>query len=162
MTFSRRAATEMTRRVERIARHVMGDRAGVMTDALTWAGTFHGIGAQLLRDYAEQIELEPSFTIHDREDSADLINLVRHEIGLSKTKSRFPMKGTCLAIYSRCVNAELAIEEVLKTSFPWCAAWAADPEPTSRTMRGDFRLCAISTPKLLASLSEWWPKPRAW
>ena len=36
------------------------------------------------------------------------------------------MKGTCLAIYSRCVNAELAIEEVLKTSFPWCAGWAAE------------------------------------
>ena len=63
MTFSRRAATEMTRRVERIARQVMGDRAGVMTDALTWAGTFHGIGARLLRDYADQIGLEPSF--HD-------------------------------------------------------------------------------------------------
>ena len=126
MTFSRRAATEMTRRVERIARQVMGDRAGVMTDALTWAGTFHGIGARLLRDYSGQIGLDPSFTIHDREDSADLMNLVRHELGFSKTKSRFPMKGTCLAIYSRCVNAELAIEEVLNTSFPWCAAWAAE------------------------------------
>src|SRR6202171_4491774 len=43
MTFSRRAAAEMTRRVERIARLVMGDNAGVMTDALAWAGTFHGI-----------------------------------------------------------------------------------------------------------------------
>jgi DNA helicase-2/ATP-dependent DNA helicase PcrA len=37
------------------------------------------------------------------------------------------MKGTCLSIYSRCVNAQLAIEEVLNTSFPWCAAWAAEP-----------------------------------
>ncbi|MES2030703.1 MAG: UvrD-helicase domain-containing protein, partial [Pseudomonadota bacterium] len=54
MTFSRRAASEMSRRVERIARKVMGDNAGVMTDALAWAGTFHGIGARLLRDYAEQ------------------------------------------------------------------------------------------------------------
>ena len=36
------------------------------------------------------------------------------------------------------------------------------PRTDSRTMRGDFRLCAILTPKLLASLSEWWPKPRAW
>ena len=33
----------------------MGDNAGVMTDALTWAGTYHGIGARLLREYAEQI-----------------------------------------------------------------------------------------------------------
>src|SRR6202163_3542432 len=68
MTFSRRAASEMTKRVERIARKVMGDKAGVMTDALAWAGTFHGIGARLLREYAEQIGLDPAFTIHDRED----------------------------------------------------------------------------------------------
>jgi DNA helicase-2/ATP-dependent DNA helicase PcrA len=126
MTFSRRAAAEMTRRVERIARKVMGDNAGVMTDALSWAGTFHGIGARLLRDHADQIGLDPAFTIHDREDSADLINLVRHELGFSKTESRFPTKGTCLAIYSRCVNAETAIEQVLGASFPWCAGWAAE------------------------------------
>src|SRR4030081_794680 len=52
MTFSRRAASEMTKRVERIARKVMGDSAGVMTEALAWSGTFHGIGARLLRRYS--------------------------------------------------------------------------------------------------------------
>src|SRR3981189_2575395 len=126
MTFSRRAASEMKARVERIARKVLGDNAGVMTDALAWAGTFHGIGARLLRDYAEQIGLDPAFTIHDREDSADLMNLVRHEKGFSKTESRFPTKGTCLSIYSRCVNAEMPIEQVIGTSYPWCAGWAAE------------------------------------
>ncbi|RYX94610.1 MAG: ATP-dependent helicase [Bradyrhizobiaceae bacterium] len=126
MTFSRRAASEMSRRVERIARKVIGNNAGVMTDALTWAGTFHGIGARLLRDYAEQIGLDPAFTIHDREDSADLMNLIRHELGFSKTESRFPTKGTCVSIYSRCVNAELPLEQVLAAHFPWCAGWAAE------------------------------------
>ena len=126
MTFSRRAASEMTKRVERIARKVMGDNAGVMTDALTWAGTYHGIGARLLREYAEQIGLDPAFTIHDREDSADLMNLVRHEKGFSKTESRFPTKGTCLSIYSRCVNAEMPIEQVIGTSYPWCSGWAVE------------------------------------
>jgi DNA helicase II / ATP-dependent DNA helicase PcrA len=126
MTFSRRAAAEMTRRVERIARRVMGDRGGRMTEALAWAGTFHSIGARLLREYAERIGLDPAFTIHDREDSADLMNLVRHELGFSKTENRFPAKGTCLAIYSRCVNSESAIEEVLTLAFPWCAAWAGE------------------------------------
>ena len=126
MTFSRRAAAEMTRRVERIARQVMGSSAGAIVDALTWAGTFHGIGARLLREYADQIGIDPAFTIHDREDSADLVNLVRHELGYSRTESRFPTKGTCLAIYSRCINAELAIEEVLSTCFPWCSAWVAE------------------------------------
>jgi DNA helicase-2/ATP-dependent DNA helicase PcrA len=126
MTFSRRAATEMARRVERIAREVMGQNAGVMTDALTWAGTFHGIGARLLREHAEQIGLDPGFTIHDREDSADLMNLVRHELGFSKTETRFPAKGTCLAIYSRSINAAQPIETVLGTAFPWCSAWGTE------------------------------------
>jgi DNA helicase II / ATP-dependent DNA helicase PcrA len=123
MTFSRRAAGEMTRRVERITRRVIGQRADIMTDALAWAGTFHGIGARLLRDYGDQIGLDPNFTIHDREDSADLMNLVRHNLGFSKTESRFPTKGTCLAIYSRAVNSEAPLDEVLRTAFPWCAAW---------------------------------------
>ncbi len=126
MTFSRRAASEMTKRVERIVRKVMGDNAGIMIDALHWAGTFHGIGARLLRDYSDQIGLNPAFTIHDREDSADLMNLTRHQLGFSKTESRFPTKGTCLAIYSRCVNAETPIEQVLGASFPWCSGWAAE------------------------------------
>ncbi|MCA6120366.1 ATP-dependent helicase [Bradyrhizobium sp. WSM 1704] len=126
MTFSRRAAGEMAARVERIARRVLGERAGVMTDALSWAGTFHGIGARLLREFSEYIALDPAFSIHDREDSADLMNLVRHDLGLSRTESRFPTKGTCLAIYSRCVNAELPIEAVLGQYFPWCAGWASE------------------------------------
>ena len=58
-----------------------------MTDALTWAGTFHGIGARLLRESADRIGLASSFTIHDREDSADLMNYVRHQCGCSKTST---------------------------------------------------------------------------
>ena len=123
LTFSRRAAVEMTRRVERIAANVLPDRARLVVDALTWSGTFHAIGARLLREYAGQIGLEAAFTIHDREDSADLINLVRHDLGFSKTDERFPAKGTCLAIYSRAVNAEAPLDEVLGASFPWCAGW---------------------------------------
>ena len=126
MTFSRRAAAEMTKRGDRISRKAMGDKTGVMTDALTWAGTFHGIGARLLREYSDQIGLDQAFTIHDREDSADLMNLVRHELGFSKTANRFPTKGTCVSIYSRCVNAEVPIERVLGTSFSWCSGWAAE------------------------------------
>ena len=96
MAFSRRAASEMTRRAGRICSQVLGSNADAVTDALTWAGTFHAIGARLLREYAEQIGIDPAFTIHDREDSADLMNLVRHELGLSKAETRFPTKATCL------------------------------------------------------------------
>ncbi|XUY30151.1 ATP-dependent helicase (plasmid) [Agrobacterium sp. rho-8.1] len=123
MTFSRRAASEMARRVERICRNVLGANSAVLTDALAWSGTFHGIGARLLRMYAEQIGLNLDFTIHDREDSADLMNLVRHELGFSKTESRFPTKGTCLAIYSRAVNSETLLNAILRQHYPWVATW---------------------------------------
>ncbi|ENO90756.1 UvrD/REP helicase, partial [Thauera phenylacetica B4P] len=123
LTFSRRAADEMGRRVRRILAQAAADRPGLACAELQWAGTFHAIGARLLRDYAGRIGLDPGFSIHDREDSADLMNLVRHELGLSATKQRFPQKGTCLAIYSAVVNTRAALAEVLQASFPWCAEW---------------------------------------
>jgi DNA helicase-2/ATP-dependent DNA helicase PcrA len=126
LTFSRRAAVEMQRRVERITAKVMGPKAGVMTDALAWSGTFHAIGARLLREYASDIGIDVAFTIHDREDSADLINLMRHDLGFSKMEKRFPMKDTCLSIYSRAVNAETSLADVLGASYPWCAEWEAE------------------------------------
>jgi DNA helicase-2/ATP-dependent DNA helicase PcrA len=92
LTFSRRAAAEMSRRIERIAAQVLPEHGRLMVDALTWSGTFHAIGARLLREYSDQIGLDRAFTIHDRGDSADLINLMRHDLGLSKTKGAFQIK----------------------------------------------------------------------
>jgi len=123
LTFSRRAAFEMTRRVERLAAQVLGPNSGLTKAALTWSGTFHSVGARLLREYAEHIGLSPSFTINDREDSADLMNLVRHDLGLSSQAKRFPTKNTCFAIYSRAVNTEVPLQTVLAGTFPWCAGW---------------------------------------
>ncbi|QQC63947.1 ATP-dependent helicase [Paraburkholderia ginsengisoli] len=125
LTFSRRAAQEMTRRVTRIAGAALGTRAA-LAQGLTWSGTFHSVGAQLLREYADLIGLAPAFTINDREDSADLMNLVRHELGLSAKERRFPAKGTCFAIYSRVVNTGASLGHVLENAFPWCREWEAD------------------------------------
>jgi DNA helicase II / ATP-dependent DNA helicase PcrA len=125
LTFSRRAANEMTRRVTRIAVNALGNRSG-MAQGLTWSGTFHSVGARLLRDYADLVGLSPSFTINDREDSADLMNLVRHELGLSAKEKRFPAKSTCFAIYSRVVNTGMSLATVLDQAFPWCREWEDD------------------------------------
>jgi ATP-dependent DNA helicase UvrD/PcrA len=119
LTFSRRAAFDMTGRVKRIAAAALGTS---QTD-LPWAGTFHAIGARILREYALRIGLKPTFTILDRSDAADLIDVVRHDLKLSKTESRFPTKGTCLAIYSLVINSGAPIKVALKESFPWCVEW---------------------------------------
>jgi DNA helicase-2/ATP-dependent DNA helicase PcrA len=126
LTFSRRAAVEMGRRARRIVANARGDATTGATTSLPWSGTFHAIGARILRSHAASIGLDPAFTIHDREDSADLLNLVRHELGLSEKDKRFPLKATCLAIYSRATNAAEPLDTVLRENFPWCAAWEAD------------------------------------
>ncbi len=123
LTFSRRAAAEMARRVEGIVAQLGEQWSRVAHSALPWAGTFHGIGARLLREYAERCGMDPAFTILDREDAADLMNLVRAELRLNESGERFPLKGTCLAIYSTAVNKQASLDRVLAQDYPWCASW---------------------------------------
>ncbi len=123
LTFSRRAAVEMTDRVKRIvaAAHRTGSTAHARN--VSWSGTFHAIGARLLRIYARQIGLSPDFSIHDRGDSEDLLSLVRHDLGLSEKSLRFPLKGTCLSIYSLVLNSRAPLDDVLARHFPWCCGF---------------------------------------
>jgi DNA helicase-2/ATP-dependent DNA helicase PcrA len=122
LTFTRRAAEEMTRRVERICNQSQADVAG----GIAWSGTFHAVANRLLRLYAEPIGLDPNFTVLDRSDAADLINLVRDDLGFSEKDRRFPKKATCLAIYSHAVNARAELERLLVQVFPWCSEWLAE------------------------------------
>ena len=119
LTFSRRTADEMKRRV----RHVASNALKMPNISLSWSGTFHAIGARLLRGYGQAINLRPSFTVLDRPDSADLMNMVRHDLEQSKKESRFPQKDTCLSIYSLAVNSGVPLKQILPTQFPWCVEW---------------------------------------
>ncbi len=126
LSFSRRAAAELERRAGQIVSRVLG-RGGIhRPPALPWSGTFHSVGARLLRHYAQRIGLQESFTIHDRQDSEDLLALSRHDLGFSESKTRFPTKATCLAIYSRVINSGAPLREVLISTFPRFAQWESE------------------------------------
>ncbi|NLO28162.1 MAG: ATP-dependent helicase [Actinobacteria bacterium] len=142
LTFTRRAAGEMLRRVDGILRRletetrrpVPGAAVGASADkrlsdapatdraasGKVWGGTFHATATRLLRLHGRTIGLDPSFTILDRGDAEDLMGVLRTELGLSKNDRRFPLKGTCMDIYSRCVNARETVEETVENHFPWC------------------------------------------
>jgi len=124
LTFSRRAAEALERRAGQFLQRVLGGTSMRPPGSLAWAGTFHSVGARVLRQYAGRIGLNEAFSILDRADAEDLLDLVRHDLGLSSTKSRFPAKGTCIAIYSRVVNGETSLDEVLADAYPWCAQWS--------------------------------------
>src|SRR5437016_2799950 len=120
LTFSRRAAAEMTKRAHRIV--AGASSRGALS--IPWSGTFHAVANRLLRLHALEVGLDPAFTVLDRSDSCDLLDVLRHQLGLSKRERRFPQKATCLAIYSRVVNAQVPLERCLNEAFPWCKAWA--------------------------------------
>jgi DNA helicase II / ATP-dependent DNA helicase PcrA len=126
LTFSRRAATEMNQRVGRLLHQALGFAATQRPPSLPWSGTFHSVAARLLREHATRIGLAENFTIHDRSAAEDLMGLLRHELELSDTKNRFPLKGACLSIYSRVVNSRAPLAEVLDTLFPWCREWQTE------------------------------------
>ncbi len=126
LTFTRRAASEMIRRAQSIVRDALADQGERRAIRFPWAGTFHSVANRLLRRYAQNLGLDPAFTVLDRADSGDLIDLLRHELKFSSTARRFPKKDTCLQIYSRRVSSQQPLDVCLKDSFPWCADWEAE------------------------------------
>jgi len=120
LTFSRRAALEMERRVGRVLHEALGLAPLQPPPRLPWCGTFHAVGARLLRLHAARIGLDPTFTVDDRGDAEELLHLLRQRLGLASGGERFPQKATCLAIYSRIVNSRRSLSDVLAESFPWC------------------------------------------
>jgi DNA helicase-2/ATP-dependent DNA helicase PcrA len=130
LTFTRRAALEMTRRAQRVMAEALRAAGPSNRDPvnvrLPWSGTFHSIGNRLAREYASRLGLEPGFSVLDRGDAADLMDVVRHRLGFSKTEKRFPRKDTCLAIYSHRVNTQRPLRHTLETVHPWCLEWESE------------------------------------
>lgn len=126
LTFTRRAANEMLRRVDRILSAVgmadVGERSSIAKRI--WGGTFHGTAVRLLRRFGPRIGLPADFTILDRGDAEDLMNVVRTELDLGKKFKRFPLKGTCLDIYGRTMNSQTRLKDVLTDRFPKCEKFA--------------------------------------
>jgi DNA helicase-2/ATP-dependent DNA helicase PcrA len=130
LTFTRRAAQEMIRRAQSVVAEVLAER-GKLGDRtvqarLVWAGTFHSVGNRILRLFAKQLGLDPNFSVLDRADAADLMDVIRHEQGLNAKERRFPRKDVCVAIYSYRVNTRLTLKQTLEEQFPWASEWEAD------------------------------------
>ena len=110
LTFTRRAAEEMIQRAEAL----MGGRCDKVT-----GGTFHSFANTVLRRYASLLGFANAFTILDRTDSEDVINLFRSNMGLNKKERRFPRKQTIAKIISLAANKTTSVAEVLDSQFPY-------------------------------------------
>jgi len=113
LTFSRRAAAELTHRAEAVT--------GQRIAAAVWSGTFHAMANRFLRRYGHAIGVDPSFTVLDQADACDLLALLRDEQRpAGAERRRHTNKDALAAIWSRCVNTRRPLVEVLERWYPWC------------------------------------------
>jgi len=115
LTFTRRAAREMVGRARALTERT-SPNAGPIA-----GGTFHSLAHRIVRLHAGSVGLGSSFGVLDSGDAVDLVDLVRQEQGHAAGRRRFPRAQTMLEIYSRTVNSQIPLADVLAESFPWCA-----------------------------------------
>ncbi len=109
LTFTRRAAQEMLRRAEQL----VGERAGAVA-----GGTFHSFANTVLRRHGNVMGLKPNFTILDRADLEDVVNLLRTRMGLASRERRFPKKSTLAEVISMARNKRRELAEEIEIDFP--------------------------------------------
>jgi DNA helicase II / ATP-dependent DNA helicase PcrA len=114
LTFTRRAAREMVDRARALTERVVPNAGRVV------GGTFHSVAHRMVRLHASSLGLGEGFSVLDAGDAADLLDFVRQQRGHAASRRRFPRAQTMLDIYSRTVNAQTPLAEVLAESFPWC------------------------------------------
>jgi ATP-dependent DNA helicase UvrD/PcrA len=117
LTFTRRAAHEMLSRAERLVGSASSRVQG---------GTFHATGHRLLRQFGPEAGLPRDFSIMDQGDAEDLMQLARANLGYGKQEKRFPKKETLHYIYSRHLNAEFPVEEIVEREYPQFVEFTRD------------------------------------
>ncbi|HEX7580128.1 MAG TPA: UvrD-helicase domain-containing protein, partial [Thermoanaerobaculia bacterium] len=109
LTFTNRAAREMTRRVEAL---IGADVSGAL------AGTFHSVAARLLRPNAELIGYRPNFSILDTEDAKDLLESATSDLAIPVTERRFPKGDLLRELLSLAVNRGRTLGEAVASEAP--------------------------------------------
>ena len=117
LTFTRKAASQMLRR----ASLILDERCVRVS-----GGTFHSFANIILRKYAACLGLSNNFTILDKSDAEDTINLIRSKLGFHKANKRFPRKGALCALFSKSVNKSENIKKVLYADYPHFTEWEGE------------------------------------
>lgn len=122
LTFTRRASQEMLNRCQQLVGAASHQVQG---------GTFHGVAHRLLRRFGPAAGLPADFTILDSADASDLIGLSRAALGYGVAKPgapRFPRAETLQSLYSRQINTDKPVADILAEQWPHFLAWAGDIE----------------------------------
>jgi DNA helicase-2/ATP-dependent DNA helicase PcrA len=117
LTFTNKAAGEMMRRVSDLLGHEL--RA-------LWGGTFHSIGARILRLHAGLLGYQRDFTILDRDDAKDLIKACLADAKIDKKDKHFPKPDVLNEIFSLAANTHRTTAELVEGQFSYFSQFAAE------------------------------------
>lgn len=109
LTFTRKASQEMLRRAAILLDHRCENVSG---------GTFHSFANMILRRHGPQIGYARNFSILDKGDSEDVINLIRTRLKFDTREKRFPRKETLHDLYSRAINTTTSLTDLLAADYP--------------------------------------------
>lgn len=116
LTFTNKAAGEMMRRV--------ADLLGQELPSL-WGGTFHSIGARVLRSHADLLGYRRDFTILDRDDSKDLIKACIADAGIETKGTHFPKPEVLNEIFSLAANTHKTTDDILESQYDYFSQFSA-------------------------------------
>ena len=114
LTFTNKAAREMTERVRELVPHDTSD---------LWAGTFHSIGSRILRRHAEDLGFTRSFSILDRDDQKSLLSAVIAKCDIDTKERRFPKADVLASMFSLIENTGASLEEVIAARYDHFYDW---------------------------------------
>jgi DNA helicase-2/ATP-dependent DNA helicase PcrA len=117
LTFTNKAAAEMMRRVSDLLGHELRS---------LWGGTFHSIGARILRLHADALGYQKDFTILDRDDAKDLIKACMADAKIDKKDKHFPKPDVLNEIFSLAANTHKTVEELVDGQFSYFSQFAAE------------------------------------
>ena len=117
LTFTNKAAREMTERVRELVPHD--------TSAL-WAGTFHAIGSRILRRHAEDLGFTRSYSILDRDDQKSMLNGVIAACDIDTKQRRFPKPDVLASLFSLMENTGASLEQVIANRYDSFYSWTEE------------------------------------
>jgi len=114
LTFTNKAAREMTERVRDLVPHDTSD---------LWAGTFHSIGSRILRRHAEDLGFTRSFSILDRDDQKSMLSSVIASCDIDTKVRRFPKPDVLASMFSLVENTGDSLEEIIAARYDHFYDW---------------------------------------
>ncbi len=118
LTFTRKASKEM---LGRATQH--DPRCNYVS-----GGTFHSFGYRLLKIYSSNIGIDGNFTILDQGDIEQAIGFCVEDLEIKKKNKRFPKNPTLAKIFSRTINKNCSIENVLDDEYPHYSEYSKELE----------------------------------